>query len=295
MIWIAMTIPDDPARLADWLEAQLVGQNLGKLVAELRAVHGDQPTTQSLNAILGNNATTVLESGLGILPHSVLQELLRNPSLLLELQEQVLMEGGPYWSELPMSEEFGESLERGWERLRREVVPQLAVPAPPIALPTRQAGLLRKLLPYAVTSLATAAAILVAFHFVPINQQQDTAKAWGWQKPDAFPTNLDRVAYLNRLADEADEWFNKRPDNVAAAAKRISEFREGCTALLLAEHSPLTPADRIWLKERCQKWSQALDSTLAKLEENRDVVVALGAADETAKKLSRAIRDRAAA
>jgi hypothetical protein len=295
MIWIAMTIPDDAARLADWLEAQLVGQNLGKLVAELRAVHGDQSATQSLDAILGNNATAVIESGLGILPHPVLQELLRNPTLLLELQEHVLMEGGPYWSELPMSEEFGETLERGWERLGRELAPHLAVPAPPMALPTRQAGPLRKLLPYAVTSLATAAAILVVFHFIPINQPQDTAKGWGWQKPDAFPANLDRAAYLNRLADGADEWFNKRPENVAAAAKRISEFREGCTALLLADHSPLTPADRTWLKERCQKWSQALDATLAKLEENRDVVMALAAADETVKKLSRALRDRAAA
>ncbi len=347
-----MTIPDDEKELAHWLGTQLVGQNLSRLIAELRAVHGDQSTITSLEAILawfklsdqvivalknekvpesvlvklnplknkefsrddfeaeikkllnadetkqflrlilnhpailGSNAQAILESGLSVLPRSALQDLLRNSSLLLELQELVLVEGGAYWSELPVKGEYREALNRGWERLSQKIASHTQV---------QRRGFLRRVLPYALTNLATAAAIIVAFFTFPLGLPQATAKAWGWQKPDAFPTNLDRSSYLNRLADEADEWFNKRPDNPAAAAKRILEFRQGCSFLLLADHSSLTPADRDWLKEKCRKWSETLDSTLVSLEKNQDTAAAIAAVDAMVRNLSNALREKAAA
>jgi len=293
MIWVAMTIPEDAGQLPAWLDAQLVGPNLGRLVAELTVVHVASNPPRRLDQILGARADDVLERGLSALPRLAIRELLRNPQLLLELQERVLIDGGSYWSELPVEEELAEAVDRGWQRLA-PLAGRKSEPAKPAT------GLFRRLVPYAITSLATAAAIIVGIYFgfsrpQPASRQAEVAAAgWGWQKPDAFAKDLPREAYLNRLADEAEEWFNKRPQTQAELATRITEFRQGCTALILADHAPLTSDDRKLMKERCQKWAGKLDEQLAALEEKGDVTATLAATDATVKQLAKALRERAA-
>ena len=55
-----------------------------------------------------------------------------------------------------------------------------------------------------------AAAVLLAVYLVvpprtEVQQVQvEVASNWGWTKPGAFPENIDRAAYLNRLADLPD-------------------------------------------------------------------------------------------
>ena len=104
---------------------------------------------------------------------------------------------------------------------------------------------------------------------------------------------LPRAAYLNHLADTAQEWFNQRPTDAVGVAKRIHQFRKGCTALLLAEQPQLTQADRDELRKRCRNWAKQLDQQLAELEEGRDPMAVRSDVDEMVRRLTKALRDRA--
>jgi hypothetical protein len=96
------------------------------------------------------------------------------------------------------------------------------------------------------------------------------------------------------LAAGAEEWAKKRPDNRVALAQRLNEFRQGCSVLILSEHQPLTPVDRRWLKDACQKWAQKLDGQLARLESGEPVSEVEKATDDMAKTIATKLRDRAA-
>src|SRR4051794_29689530 len=95
------TIPDDPADLAGWLERRLVGLDLGALVTELSAIHRPAPPARStLREVLDGRLDQVRASGLGCLTRDQLRLLLTRPGLLLELQEEVLSAGAPYWDQI---------------------------------------------------------------------------------------------------------------------------------------------------------------------------------------------------
>ena len=103
MILVSLEIPDDPARLPKWLEDRLLGLDLAQLVAELSAVRDvDQPRT--LEDVLGDRLPQVLAKGLAILSREQIQEFVRQPTLLLDLQTRVAVEGGSYWQARKRSE-----------------------------------------------------------------------------------------------------------------------------------------------------------------------------------------------
>src|SRR5207253_3173371 len=108
-----------------------------------------------------------------------------------------------------------------------------------------------------------------------------TPNAWGWSRPGALPGDVPAPAYLDRLADAAAEWFARRPDEPLALARRIAEFRQGCSVLILAEHKPLSAEDRRWLVVRCRAWAGALDRHLAAVEAGRDPARVRTEVDET--------------
>ncbi len=281
---VMATFPDDPAALADWLEQQLVGLDLGALAAELLAVQGDTPGP-TLDALLGDDRAAVLGRGLKALPAGQVRLLLRHPRLLLDLQELVLIEGGAYWETVARPADLTAQVDAGW----RELAASLPGKAVPVARPLpwyRRASF---------ASLATAASLLVAFglwQWWRPGVMQPVA-TWGWQKPGALPQQLPREAYLNQLADAAQEWFKQRPTDAAGVARRIHQFREGCTTLLLAEHTPLTQADREDLRKRCRNWARQLDQQLAELEEGRDPAAVRAEVDGIVQRLTTLLRDRA--
>ena len=87
--------PDDPRELAAWLERHLVGLSLGELIAEWSAAHAeDEPRTQTLADLLGDDLPAVLDRGLSVLAESKLRSLIRWPWVLRELQHRVLVDGG---------------------------------------------------------------------------------------------------------------------------------------------------------------------------------------------------------
>jgi hypothetical protein len=116
---IALEIPDDQARLPGWLEERLLGLDLAALVAELEAAHPPaRGAGTPLGDILGQNRGAVLEKGLSALPPARLRQLLRQPRLLLDLQELILVEGGENWRKTTREDrESRQLVERGWNRL----------------------------------------------------------------------------------------------------------------------------------------------------------------------------------
>src|SRR5512135_2715415 len=115
----AMEFPDDPARWPGWLEQYLTGLDLAALVAELEAVHGPPADpVPSVREWLGERLGAVLEGGLRTLPSGMLGRLLRQPRLLLELQELVLTSGGAYWDRVaPASGDLDAHVDRVGARL----------------------------------------------------------------------------------------------------------------------------------------------------------------------------------
>jgi hypothetical protein len=294
---VAMSIPEDPVDLPGWLERQLVSLELGALVAELTAVHGAAEGPE-LTGVLGDRREAVLARGLAALPASALRQLLRQPRLLLDLQELVLTEGGPYWQHLPKADPLLATLALRDERL---LVSEIT-PAPSLritsATPKPRASWWRS----AAVGLASAAAALLAVYLFrdPLARQvhgppaADAATAWGWEKLGDPPPDLAPPAYLNELADAADEWFRQRPEEPAVLAQRIGEMRLGCSRLIFAPHTPLKdPAQREWLVARCRAWAAKFDKSLADLEAGRPVAEVRGDMDRTVQTLAGALRERA--
>jgi hypothetical protein len=287
MTGLIFDIPESADELPRWLDRHLVGPNLAGLIAELSAVQGAQ-TAVPLSELLGDSRTELLEHGLARLPPARLQRLLRQPTVLADLQELILLEGGPYWQRLAAEcTDLNESVRHGEKRLR------LALEEATGLGRTRQPIYRR---PWFV-SLATAAVLLVSlgvWHWLtPPKEAPPLREAvWGWATSDALPTASNSGEYLRRLADGAGEWFKKRPDNALALARRITEFRQGCSVLLLAEHRPLNAADRAWLISHCHAWSATLDEQLASLERTRDVAAVRASVDELAVRIQKTLRSR---
>jgi len=291
MILHTFDIPDDVAEQAAWLERGLAGPHLAELIAELQAIQGTNqtgtdPTGRTLDVLLGESAADVFESGLTILSEQQLGHLFRSPQLLLELQEQVLIEGGAYWQVLIDQAMVGHipPLPQVPNVDKPEKVSVESAPAK-----SRKLGLLGTLL---VMAASVAIGVYVG-HDILSPPPVQTASAWGWQADDALPQQLTREEYLLKLATGADAWFKKRPDNAMDVATRIGQFRSGCSRLLLSSHEPLTEEDRTWLLTKCRLWAGKIDEHLAALESGQDVLVVRTAMDTTVQKLVDALKKHA--
>jgi hypothetical protein len=315
---VAFTIPDDPAALPGWLERRLVAPDFARFVAELAAAHPERGRARlPARQLLGDWYRKALSDGLAAVPTGVLQQLLRHPHCLLELQEAVLTEGGPYWDDVAeRADELTPAVDRGRAALEAmfDATPPRANPererrggrtTTPLAEPANAAESRRPPRSYftwAVVSSALAACLLVAVGYLTIGGDKPgggttevAAVNWGWAKPGGIPNDAPKPAeYLDGLANTAQEWFNKRPEDAAGVAKRINEFRTGCSQLIFATHTPLDPKDRDWLVEKCRLWAKKLDDHLTALENGADPLKVRTDADNTIRNLQKALREKAA-
>lgn len=274
----AMEIPDDPARLPGWLEEQIVGLHLGELVAELRAIHGSVTASQTADNLdlaraCEDRLPDVLETGLALLPRTALRNLLCQPQLLLDLQQEVFISGGDYWRTVRRTDEHQARVAAGWMRL------QSGPPSPPPARGRHRRTLV------AAMALATALTLLLGWWL-----QAPQELPWGWNRPGMFTAALAQEAYLEQLAAGADEWFQQPRETRAELQQRLREFRQACDQLLAAAHPQLEPALREELLKRCRNWATKFDEQLAQLEADADVAEVRQAADETVTRLVGAIR-----
>ena len=272
----AFDIPDDPGQLSSWLEGHLQGLDLAQLVANCRRCMGQARATDGdLDHLLGDRKNAILSDGLRALPPEKLRRFLVQPRLLLDLQDLVLSEGGPYWNAIPANAEHNTHVLHGAERLQAFLT---AEAGPSRSLPLQRQRWYRQ--PWFV-SLATAASLVAAFFlFEQLRRRSSDSSerpppelasaAWGWNKPDTLAADASRADYLNRLADRAGEWFEQRPTESADVARRIQQFRSGCTRLIFAEHRPLSPAEKEELIENCRIWGRKLDKQVAALESGQN-------------------------
>jgi hypothetical protein len=277
----ALEIPNDDAAVPRWLEEQLASPDLSQLVAELRAVESAEPTP-SLNQLLGTSRDLMLEQGLGILSPEQRSQLLGHPELLYELQELVCGSGGDYWLKLLTRDSDRRAAQTQWPKIQQSIEPT-AAPA--------NGTMSRRSIVVAIMSLA--AALLIGFFAM---KSQFGLGSYGWNKPGVFDVALAKPAYLNHLADSANEWFDAKPTTAPQLATRMKEFRESCDKLIAAKHPQLPDADRDWLRERCGVWAKKIDASLAKLDADPSQLKAVNAEmDETVNKLITALRERAKA
>ena len=284
MIPLSLDIPDHPRELAAWIENHLLGMRLGELVSELRVVHGDQPGKLTLNEACGGHLEDILKQGIRSLPADRLSLLLRHPGLLLELQEVILERGGAYWLKQSAPREEQLALASQWKLLEQS----LFSGSISHSVPRNRNWIGRS----AIAAILSAAAAFSVAWFLKDRFAPPTP-GWGWDRPGALAANLPSRDYLEHLAAAAQDWFKKRPETAPELARRIGQFRQGCSTLILAEHPSLSPADRDWLRERCRVWAGKLDGHLAAIEAGQNIDDVRLAADETVNKLISAIRDRA--
>lgn len=276
-----LAMPEDPAAVPDWLDRQLLGPDLPALVAELRAVHrpGAKP---NLTAVLGRHRQAFLDGGLSALPTAVRSSLLRNPDLLLELPDLLYAEGGDFWFDAPLTAEE----EARAARVAANVAAALK------SEPRRGAG---RWIERTGWVLAMAAAVMVAV-FVTRGWEQRpepvAAAGWGFNKIAELPRDAGAKVVFAKLADLADEWGKKPTDDRLALAKRLTEFRLGCSVLQAAD-LPLPAAEARWVKGRCIEWAALIDGHLRDLDASGDVQAVRTAAKGTADAIARELRSRA--
>ena len=301
----ALQIPETHQAQIRWLEAEMLGTQFLHLVAELEAVHGRNNDSLHLDDA---KLEQVRESGLSVLSQTEIKNLLTHPKQLLSLQQDVLVNGGAFWSEIKPQQLAEVSVDISAN-----------INSEPLALGKKNESTpLATRFGWALTgALAAAAAVVLLLRpdvfGIQNRQNQPVAnknqeaiispnETWGFakfadefnrSKPSLDPT-LNRKAYLSQLADAAKAWSNKRPATARDLAKRLGEFRMGCSEIILASHEPISEADRIWLRTRCRDWAAALDRHLADIEAGKSVKEVVGSVDITVTKIAAALLGRAA-
>lgn len=294
-------LPTEPAAWPKWLEQKLVDVHLAELVAELKVLQSPtEEKTPDLADVCGSNLTAVYEQGLAALSSRQIRDLLRHPELLLPLQESVLVQGGDYWSRIPRPGAARSRTAQSWEQVaaacglgtrlaaKDSAADTLNPRATPLTLATPTKRRRRRIL-----WLTAAVAALLAVLGLWIGQP--SGPTWGFDRGGLLAADVSAAAYLNSLADAADDWFKQRPQEAQGVLRRIAEFQHGCDTLIAAPHPQLQSADRTWLVERCAVWKSKLVAHAGELTAGRaSPLEARNAADETVRTLQRVLRERAA-
>jgi hypothetical protein len=248
-----LSMPEDLTQLPGWLEEQIMGTELASLIDELQALHGaTQERAVSLTELLGPQREAVLERGLGTLARLQLRQLLRQPSLLLDLQEEVLQEGGAYWDSVPVAA----AMEQAADKCHARVMETVRATYPRVV---------RWPVPAWAWVASAAACVLLALAIWDRGFRAHE-QAFAWTMPQTWP-EANRGTFFRFLADQAERfWTTDPPETADQLARRMGEFRIGCSVLLLAKHEQLDTADQNWLRERCEKWARARDEQRKQLE-----------------------------
>lgn len=283
----SLDLPDDPQQWPTWLEGQLLGPDLGTLVAELELILDSNLEGPSLVDLLGERLSAVCTRGLTALNADQIRSLLRHPKRLLDLQEWILIEGGDYWSRYLDTAGTRALTAQHWAQLQPRLASSSAIEitAARHDVPSR-----RRWIGLVIGTLAGGVMLGLG-----IRLQRPNGDAWGWNRPGVLTANVTGGEYLLRLATAAEEWFARPRDTSASLEQQLADFRRSCDALQAAPLTQLLPAERAWLRDRCRTWATKFDGQLAELGQDRKTFRDVrNKADETVQKLINTLRKQAA-
>lgn len=296
-----LTIPDDPAELPHWLERRLMAPDFGRFVSELSAHFPAKPDTVTPRHLFDRWLPVALKDGLDAIPSDVIHRFLKDPVALAALQERVATDGGAYWDEVTeRSDDLTGAFARGKLALERTFSGGTSTPngsTVPKMLVKRTAGRGYKTWAIVSTSVAACLALAVGLLVVRGPGESPIPKAqiaWGWGKPSGLATDGSNAKnYLNKLADNAEEWSLHQPNDSAGVGIRIAELRIGCTRLMHSSYGPLTAAEKAWLLEQCRAWAKILDGHQQSLDGGMDPLAVRAEVDETVRAIAATLRDKA--
>ncbi|QEG01358.1 hypothetical protein Mal15_54340 [Stieleria maiorica] len=257
-------LPLNPDEWPRWLEQEIVGPRLVDFVSELEVIYrSERPTSDlkpTLESILSDDLEIVVESGLGRLRADQIRQLLENPSLLLELQEKVLLGESPYWIA---------RCDEAHEAQASDSLTPSADPEQPLVQSGRRSVIGRRAL---AVILGIAAMIFVAVSLGRFLKGPPQPQPWGFQNPRLFVRSVEPQDYLEALAGAAAQWYDERPDTRDSLVLRLREFSSGCAMVLEHEHGQLSDLDWQWLTNKCQLWKDSIDDFVQRLESEQDSV-----------------------
>ena len=278
------TIPDDPKEWAGWLEQHLVGLRLRDVIDELRLLPGST-STQLKDMLNQKQLLEVRQRGLSVLSVNQIRALFGSPEALLDLQEDVLLHGGDYWTLLSTSAEVQNATARVKKRLGKSPIPaeRAAVPAAKPETKNSSRGLL--------IALTSVAALLLVGVLTWQMQPHGSGSILG--QPGLLANDVSSPAeYLNRIADAGSEWFNQHPRDSAELVTLLENVSNDCQILIDADHLRLTPNEREWFVGKCENWKNEFDTTLASLQSGHlTFEAAKSEADKTMMKLVNLLRE----
>lgn len=284
-----LQIPTDTTDWGPWLEELIASPQLGDVTRELTVVLGDNRVSDQREPqdILQDQYQQVLDHGFEGITFDQLRQFLLRPEALLQLQEEILINGAD-WVDTHLKKTTN-SVEL-WQTIKTALAEHGLADAPTPRQPsneTQRTG--RKSLPAFLSVLAMALVVGVTIWLT----RPPAAPQWGFSKSGLLTAEVDREEYLESLSVAAKGWFNKTPENSEQLVTRLQQFRAGCVELLNAQHQQLPPDDRTWLLEKCQKWIDKIDGHLADLgDSTKDFQQIQGEADETINSLATALHQR---
>jgi len=307
-----MTVPDDPAEIPRWLERRVMAPDFGLFVAELQA-HFPAEANAPCQALFNRWLPVALAEGFDSIPLNALSQLLRHPAELAAVQERIVVDGGAYWDEVAeQSDELIGAVENGRQSLDRIFAANTAStrakrsspPKSSTAMKATPSGALKqehgrgyKLWAYVSTGIAACLVValgLLAFREPAEIRVPKAQIAWGWGKPTGLAADQSNAkSYLNKLADNVEEWSLDRPSDRSGVGMRISELRAGCTRLIHSAYGPLAADDKKWLLDHCREWAKKFDEHQQQLDGGADPILVRSEMDETVRTIAAALRDKA--
>ena len=263
MSLVIITIPDHPKDWPDWLEQQLVGMRLGDLVAELQVSAASEERTKLTDILSPEQLAEVKDSGLSLLKPTDFQTLFSSPNSLLDLQEEILVNGGEYWQSVPRTKQHQQAAAVATARVQEDLALFEKQPRP---IPKEKSS--KK--PSWLWLGALAATVLVGFMIWRGGTLGPTPA-----KPGAIigdPTLLAQNSptpeqFFQALAESSLAWFDQHPrdsDELDKLMRRLSDnFQQ------LIDDNPLTDKERKWFKTKCLAWKQKVDDLVVELGTNR--------------------------
>lgn len=259
-----LNIPENETELALWLESLLVSRDFGELVSQL-AFLGQGVSPAESTEMPEQTKEAIIESGLSKVGPGQCRLLLRDPKLLIELNERIFETGSQYWmSKLePATADEDQFFNRTVSILggqppsnSQDDVAAVSRATDSVSEPS---GFSRRQL------LAMAASILAVVCGVYFFQSSGAASdtPWGWQSAQAMPEGVSADRYLRSLSDSAEEWFAQKSTTAEMLAANLQSLSTGCQRLIDAPHRPLSPEQRHWLVEKCELWKKDIDQFLA--------------------------------